>query len=166
VFELKQLSREGIGAALQKAERYRLLNEAWEAESICRDILQTDPSHQQALITLVLAITDQFRTEGAQRADEARQLLGQLESEYRRLYYSGIIWERLAMAQLARQTTASGQIAYDGLRRAMQSYESAERIRPEGNEEALLRWNTCARLIMRYPNIVPAPDEPAHVQLE
>jgi hypothetical protein len=166
MFELKQISREGVSAALQKAERYRLLNEAWEAESICRDILHAEPGHQQALITLVLAITDQFRTEGGQRADEARQLLAQLDSEYRRHYYSGIIWERLAMAQLARQTSASGQIAYDGLRRAMEFYEKAERIRPEGNEEALLRWNTCARLLMRYPNIKPAPEEPAQVQLE
>ena len=35
MFELKPLSREAIPRALEKAERYRLLNEPAEAESIC-----------------------------------------------------------------------------------------------------------------------------------
>ena len=53
MFELKPLSTEAIPAALEKAERYRLLNEPGEAESICLDVLKADPENQQALITLV-----------------------------------------------------------------------------------------------------------------
>jgi hypothetical protein len=165
-FELKRLSSAGIPAALQKAERYRLLNEPWQAESICRDILRVEPGHEQALITLVLAITDQFRGEGAKRIEEARALLNSLQDDYRRTYYSGIIWERRATAQLAQNTAAAGHIAYDALRRAMELYEQAERLRPAGNDEALLRWNTCARLISGNPLIQPLPEETPSVQLE
>src|SRR5207248_11695595 len=56
--ELKSLSKEAIPAALEKAERYRLLNEPGEAESICLDILKADPENQQAIITLLLALTE------------------------------------------------------------------------------------------------------------
>jgi hypothetical protein len=166
LFTLKALSPEGIPAALQKAERYRLLNEPWQAESICRDILTIEPEHEQALVTLVLAITDQFQSAGTQRSTEAREVLARLKSEYRRTYYAGIIWERRATAQLAQQTAAAGHIAYDALRHAMTLYEQAEQIRPPGNDEALLRWNTCARLISSNPRIRPLPEEAPQVQLE
>src|SRR5205809_2184265 len=36
-----------------KAERYRLLNEPGEAESICLDILVVDPENQHAIIMLI-----------------------------------------------------------------------------------------------------------------
>ena len=55
MFELKRLSEEAIPAALEKATRYRLLNEPAEAESICHDVLQIDPENQQALVVLLLA---------------------------------------------------------------------------------------------------------------
>ncbi|MGH7468245.1 MAG: hypothetical protein ACRENP_09690 [Longimicrobiales bacterium] len=165
-FTLKALSPEGIPAALQKAERYRLLNEPWQAESICRDILTIDAAHEQALITLVLAITDQFPSAGTQRSAEARQVLAQLTSEYKRAYYSGIIWERRATAQPALHTAAAGHIAYDALRHAMSFYEQAERIRPAGNDEALLRWNTCARMISGHPHIRPLREDVPQVELE
>jgi len=42
-FELKTLSPESVPRALAKAERYRLLNEPVEAESICLDVLAVDP---------------------------------------------------------------------------------------------------------------------------
>ena len=58
--ELKAISKEAVAAALEKAERYRLLNEPRESESICRDALRTSPGHQHALITLLLSLTDQF----------------------------------------------------------------------------------------------------------
>ena len=64
-FELKTLSPEAVPAALEKAERYRLLNEPGEAESICRDALEVDPDNQEALVTLLLALTDQFDTDAA-----------------------------------------------------------------------------------------------------
>ena len=59
-FEPKPISRESVPAALQKAERYRIINDPSSAESICLDVLTVDPENQQALVTLLLAITDQF----------------------------------------------------------------------------------------------------------
>ena len=52
--ELKPISTAAVPAALEKALRYRLLNEPAEAESICRDVLLADPGNQEALVTLVL----------------------------------------------------------------------------------------------------------------
>ena len=72
-FELKPLSKSAIPAAIQKAERYRLLNEPQEAESICLDILAIDPDNREAPVVLLLALTDQFdegRPDCVQRADE------------------------------------------------------------------------------------------------
>jgi hypothetical protein len=166
MFELKTLSKDGVEAALLKAERYRLLNEAWQAESICRDVLHADPDNQRAITTLVLALTDQFRTEGAHRTEEARSLLAQLKSEYARCYYAGIICERRGMAQLHRRTVGSGYVAYDWLRQAMEWYEKAEAIRPAGNDESILRWNTCVRLINRHEELQAAPQNEVPAQLE
>ena len=42
MFELKPISTAAIPRAVAKAERYRLLNEPQEAESICRDVLRVD----------------------------------------------------------------------------------------------------------------------------
>lgn len=166
MFELKKLTRAGIEAALKKVERYRLLNEPWEAESICLDILDTDPDNQQALIMLLLSLTDQFKSERGAKVAEARELLSRLSGEYERLYYSGIICERQAAVHLDRHAAAGGPIAYDWLRQAMEWYEKAERIRPAGNDDALLRWNTCARAIMRHDHVRPAESERFHPLLE
>src|SRR5919197_2893888 len=86
MYQLKPLSRDGIPAALRKAERYRLLNDPWEAESICRDVLAIDGENQEALIILILALTDQFAAEGCEM-ETARALLPRLQGEYRRAYY-------------------------------------------------------------------------------
>lgn len=166
MFELKLMSREGIESALQKAERYRLLNEAWQAESICRDVLRIEPDNQRALTALILSLTDQFRTEGAAPGEEARELLHQLTSEYARCYYAGIICERRGMAQLNRNVPGSGYIAWDWLRQAMQWYEKAEALRQPGSEDALLRWNTCARVMDRHDHVRPAPEQDMPDQLE
>jgi len=58
--ELKSLSVEGIPAALERAQRYRLLNEPSQAESICLDILATEPENQPAITLLLLSLSDQF----------------------------------------------------------------------------------------------------------
>ena len=60
MFALKPISHESVTGALAKAERYRLLNEPGEAESICCDILEIEPRNQPALISLLLALTDQI----------------------------------------------------------------------------------------------------------
>jgi hypothetical protein len=149
MFELKSLSKEGIAAALDKAERYRLLNEPRQAESICLDILEIEPEHQKALVILLLSITDQFSRPAPDAARRARELLPRLRDEYERTYYAGIIFERQAREILERGTLGGESQAYDWFRSAMDLFEKAESIRPPGNDDALLRWNTCARSIMR-----------------
>ena len=140
MFELKRLSTEAIPGALERAERYRLLNEPSEAASICRDVLAVEPENQQALRTLFLALTDKFRRHLATAVTEAREILERLEEGYPRTYYEGILWERRAKACLHKPGPHSGHIAYDSLRRAMDCFESAAEQRPPGNDDALLRW--------------------------
>ena len=158
MFELKPLATEAIPRAFEKAERYRLLNEPGQAESICLDILRIDPENQQALITLLLALTDEFDKRLTEAANQARDVLLRLRSEYDRAYYGGIICERQARAQLHPGQPGSGVIAYHWLREAMSQYEKAEALRPPGNDDAILRWNTCARLIMRTRHLMPAEE--------
>jgi hypothetical protein len=149
MFALKPLSREGIPAALDKAMRYRLLNEPGEAESICLDVLRIDPDHQQALVTLLLALTDRFGKSYAVGVTKAQEVLPRLRDAYEQAYYAGLIGERRAKAQLHQGGPGSGFEAYEFLREAMTWYEKAETLRPAGNEDALLRWNACARIIMQ-----------------
>ena len=159
-FELKTLSPDAVPAALEKARLYRLLNEPGEAESICRDVLEVDPDNQDALIMLLLALTDQFDTEAASAAiADARPLIEQLTDAYARAYYAGIVYERRAKAQLRHSMPGYGPRAYEWLRQAMASYEKAEVIRPADNDDALLRWNACARLLMRDKHLTPAIEE-------
>jgi hypothetical protein len=158
-FTLKPLSPEAVPRALAKAERYRLLNEPGEAESICRDALEADPDNQEALVMLLLALTDQFDDEGTPAVAQATTCAEQIRSEYDRAYYTGIVWERRAKARLKRGVPDCGPRAYEWLGQAMTSYEKAEAVRPAGNDDALLRWNACARLIMSDRRLVPAPDE-------
>jgi hypothetical protein len=158
MFELKPLSPEAIPAALAKAERYRLLNESWEAESICLDILQLQPDHQDAIVTLLLALTDQFRDGAPNIVSRARELLGRMQDEYRRAYYEGIVFERRAKAVLDQHTPGSGPMVYEWLRQAMQCYERAAAVRPAGNDDALLRWNTCVRVLERRSHLAPRED--------
>jgi len=155
MFPLKQLSQAAIPRAIEKAEHYRLLNQPWAAESICLDILAAEPGHQRALRLLLLSLTDQFGSDMGSGVERAREALTQLTSEYERTYYAGIVCERRAKAQLDHRAPGAGFIAYEWLREAMTWYEKAEHVRPEGNDDALLRWNTCARLLNESPHIVP-----------
>src|SRR5256886_1573632 len=145
--QLKPLSQEAIPAALEKAERYRLLNEPAEAESICLDDLRTDPENQSALITLLLAVTDRFGKGYGVSDTQAKELLARVKGGYERAYYTGILAERRAKAKLAQGTPGSRHHAHDGFRGAMGWFEKAGALRSSGNEDALLRWNTCARII-------------------
>ena len=156
MFELKRLSTTAIHAALAQAERYRLLNEPAEAESICLDILRIDPAHQEALVTLVLALTDQFPDSGhARAAADAEKVLVRIQDEYKRLYYTGIVRERRGKAVLRSDRPGSGHSVQEWLQEAMSCYERAEAIRPAENDEAILRWNTCARLLMTIKTTAP-----------
>ena len=166
MFELKRLTRQAIPAALEKAERYRLLNEPAEAESICLDVLAIEPGNQRALITLLLALTDQFSEEVPGTHRRAEELLPHLASEYDRAYYAGIVSERRAKALASRSIPGSDSQAYQGFLAAMQWYERAEASRPAGNDDALLRWNRCARFLLAHPHLAPGPEERVEQPLE
>ena len=159
-YELKPISKGSIPGALAKAERYRIINDPSSAESICLDVLQVDPENQEALVTLLLAITDQFTERPAEGARRAQEVLQRLDNEYKRLYYAGIISERAAKAHLRRGVMGSGELAYHLFREAMEWYEKAEARRPAGNDEAILRWNTCSRILARDEHIRPRTEEP------
>jgi hypothetical protein len=147
--DLKRISREAIPRAVQKAERYRLLNQSWATESICLDILEVDGGNQQVIVMLLLALTDQFAAETYELTRRAQALLGRITDPYQRAYYEGIIHERLAHAQLAHTALQAEAMAYESLRSAMEAYERAETLRAPGNDDAILRWNTCARTLDR-----------------
>ncbi len=158
--QLKSITREGIPAALEKAERYRLLNDSSAAESICLDVLEIDPANQQALVSLLLSITDQFNDEIADGVRRARALLPHLADEYERTYYAGIIYERRGHAQLHLGALGSSEVAAESFRQAMKCYEKAEQMRPAGNDDAILRWNTCVRTLAKHERV------PGHHEFE
>jgi len=156
-FDLKSISVESIPEALKKVERYRLLNEPTLAESICLDILAIVPDHQQAIISLLLARTDQFHQQLPAR--EAQEILARIKGDYEQEYYAGIIWEREGHARIRKGGSGAGPSAYHALREAMTHYDRAIGFASPGNDDAILRWNTCARVIMQNPEVRPLPDE-------
>ena len=158
MLELKPISKESIPKALIRAKHYRLLNEPWQAESICRDILKVEPNHQLAVLYLILAITDQFGSVNSSSFPEAKGLCAQLTSEYEQLYYRGIISERLGKATLSRTSPRVKYIAYEHYRSAMAFYEKAEKIGPSDNQDAVLRWNACIRGIKEF-KLKPSQDQ-------
>jgi hypothetical protein len=165
-FQPKPITKDAIPAALQKAERYRIINDPTSAESVCLDVLAVSPENQQALVVLLLAITDQFGAAPTEGVRRAREVLPHLQDEYKRAYYAGIICERCAKAQLRSGAPGSGEMAYQWLRDAMSWYETAESRRPPGNDESILRWNTCVRLLARHPQLKPGTEEPIALSLE
>lgn len=156
MFELKLLSQEGVPGALAKAERYRLLNQPWEAECIYSDVLEVDPDNQDAAVGLLLAITDQFDQGPPDAVRQARAVLPRIRDEYQRAYHAGIVCERRAKVLLDQARPGSGATTYELLGEAKAWYEKAEALRPAGNDDVLLRWNACARLLMRHPRAVTA----------
>lgn len=146
--KLIRVTQEAVPRALSKAERYRLLNQAGQAESICRDVLAVDPTNQEALIVLVLSLTDQFEQKVTSK--EALHIVEGLPNEYHRAYYSGIIHEREAIAQFRRRPDyRSRRAAYALFQNAMEWYRKAQAIRPADDDEAVLRWNACVRFLER-----------------
>jgi hypothetical protein len=150
MIQLKSISLDAIPGALERVERYRLLNEPELAESICEDVLAIEPDNQSALVMLLLSLTDQFHNERADCRARAQELLERLHGEYERLYYAGIIRERRGLALLGRGGPGSDRSASVWIQEAMAYYERAEAIRPPGNDDAILRWNTCARVRLRH----------------
>jgi hypothetical protein len=152
--ELKLLPPGSIPLALEKAERYRLLNEPQEAESICSDILRVDPQNREARIALLLSLTDQFPTVGLERA---RQLLAGLGDPYAQAYYAGVIDERWGKAQ---QRPGGGYShAESWVREAMTFYAQAEKLSPPGVSDAVLRWNACCRFLQTLKHDAEAGED-------
>jgi hypothetical protein len=152
---LKQIPKAAVPAALARAERYRLLNEPEEAESICRDILATDATNEAALVMFLLSLTDQFPRRALK---EAQDVLPRLQTEYDQAYYAGIICERWAKGQLG---AVPGNVIYHSLRDALRHYERAQTLAALDNPDPVLRWNTCVRLIEARADLAPKDsDEP------
>lgn len=157
MFELKQLSHEAVPSALEKANRYRLLNEPGAAESIYLDILAVEPDNQEALKNIVLAMSDRFGKDYAVGDTHINDYLARLTNDYEKAYYTGIVYERRAKATLNK----GGLQAYELFTQAMDNFQTAERLRPAGNDDAILRWNVCARIVNRnnlQPHVLSAGD--------
>jgi hypothetical protein len=158
MFELKPLPDGDIAGALALAERCRHHGEPEDAESMCLDVLEASPDHQGALVQLILARRDLLDRALPGGVERARDVLPRLTSEYDRCYYAGVICERQGKVQLRQRGQRSGFVAYDWFRFAMDDYEAASRLEPE-RPEPVLRWNACARIIMRTPHCMEAPGE-------
>jgi tetratricopeptide (TPR) repeat protein len=148
--KLKTISKSGIAEAMAKAELYRYLNEPEEAESICRDILAAEPKHMLGLRTLGLAITDQFTGGPGDRYAEVQRIFESLDDPYERLYYAGLLCERRVKAQL--RAGRAPHTLLPLLEKALECFAQAEQIHPPGNDDAILRWNRCVRLLESYPD--------------
>ena len=159
MFELKRLSSSAVPSALAKAERYRLLNEPEQAQSICEDILRTEPGNSAATVILILSLTDLFPRHDSAAVPRALELAAQLPSEYERLYYQGLIAERRGRALLHRSSPGRARPAGELLRQAMDAFERAEQVKPADNDDALLRWNAIARLLDARPELATREEE-------
>jgi len=154
--ELKLLKPEAVPSALEMAKRYRMLNEPEDAESICLDILAVQPDHQEALITLVLALTDKFFESGLQPSfAEAHEIVEKLDTLYCKSYYTGIIFERRAKYHLKQGGMGAGAVAHEWFLKAMDAFTNALTSCDPNNQDAVLRWNSCARFIRRHPDVKP-----------
>lgn len=153
MYELKPIRRDAVPAALEKAERYRLLNQPRQAESICRDILAADPGNQAATITLVLALTDQFATGTGPDMQLVHEALEGVRGDYERAYYQGVVDERRGKSMLRGSGPVEAGVSW--LQRAMAHFEAAAGASPAGNDDAVLRWNSCARLLNRLESRGP-----------
>ena len=148
--QLKSISKAGIPEAIAKVELYRYLNEPEEAESICQDILAVDPGHQLARRMLGLAITDQFIGAASDRYIEVQSIFQGLRDPYEKLYYTGLLHERRAKTQLL--VGYAPHTLLPLVDEAMRCFAEAEKIRPAGNDDSILRWNRCVRLLESRPD--------------
>lgn len=139
---LRRIHTTAVPAALERARTYRLLNEPEQAESICLDVLAVEPAHQEALTTLILALSDQF-PKRAGLVERAKAQVPQLRGEYERLYFMGLLLEREARAHLGKGPSAA--FAHDLFLDAIAHYERAESLRPPDNDDPILRRNGCLR---------------------
>jgi tetratricopeptide (TPR) repeat protein len=149
-YELKRLPEMTLESALAKAEHYRDLNQPDEAESICRDVLDIDATHQLAIRTLGLALTDRFARDRHVVFDEALAVFRRLTSEYEQAYYTGIAWERVAKVQLDQGEVRN---AYYSFEKALSLFDKAELLGDGQTPDPILRWNRCVRALESHPDL-------------
>ncbi len=157
MYELKTISEHAVGRALEKAERYRFLNEPAEAESICLDVLAVDPDNERALVTLILALSDLLDERLASAFSRASELVARLPDDYSRAYYGALLCERRAKVHQKQGGPGSGSAAYEWLTLALAGFARALELREPDNDDAVLRWNTCVRTLESDPSLRPAP---------
>lgn len=146
--KLHDIHSDAIESALNKARQYRSLLEPQIAESICLDILHIDDTNQQALVLYILALTDQIHHgEKQSEIKLIQKTIDRLQSDYQRHYYNGLLNERRARYLITQPMSHS--FAYDYFAEALQYYQQAEKISPEQNDDAILRWNSCIRTIQK-----------------
>ena len=161
--ELKPISKKGIQKALEKVDRYRLLNNPIEAESICYDILKIDPDNQEAIMMLILALTDQF--DHGVSSNTPNKLLPKIKDDFKREYHKGIILEREGKVTLSRGLPGSHHDAYEWIIEAMEAFQKADELSQDDNDDALLRYNACVRTIEKF-RLAARPPQSRELPLE
>ena len=78
---------------------------------------------------------------------QAEEVLERIQGAYEKTYYGGVIAERWGKALLRRGTHLEGASGW--FQKAMAAFESADALSSAENDEALLHWNACARLMNR-----------------
>jgi len=161
-WELKRLADKNLDAAITLAKHYRDLNQPEEAESICRDVLEVAPENADAWRTLGLALTDRFPSAWMTLFDDACGAFGKLPSEYERVYYVGVAWERYAKAQLEAGRAHNAIHAFE---EALGRFDDASRLAAPGDPAPTLRYNRCVRALTTHPELTRAslvPHEPTY----
>jgi tetratricopeptide (TPR) repeat protein len=160
--ELKRLADKNLAAAIALAKHYRDLNQPEEAESICRDVLEVAPTDVEALRTLGLALTDQFSSDWMSLFDEACATFEKLPSEYERIYYVAVAWERYAKAQLE---SGRAHNAIHAFEEAIERFEAAAEHAKPDDPAPILHYNRCVRALTTNPELTRAsaiPQEPKY----
>jgi len=166
MYKLKKIEIRDIPSALERAERYRLMDEPLAAESVCLDVLAADPENQPALVGLLLSLAAQFKEQLLPAYNRALEVQSRLINDYQKAFYLGIIYERRAKAHLRKRGFSTGRVAYEWFQKAMAAYEQAIALRPEGNPDAILRWNACARVLMEDKEVEEPSAKTAESMLE
>ncbi len=165
--ELKTIKKENVASALELAKKYRLLGEPDEAESICRDILEVEDDNQDTLITLLLALTDKFPSSGLNPVfDQAKEIIERLAEPYCKAYYLGIVYERRAKYHLKQGGPGCGPASYQWFARALDAYNEALESCDPDNQDAVLRWNSCVRIINNNPHVKADDETPSDLLLD
>ena len=133
-----------------------MLNEPGEAESICLDILETDPENQPALITLLLALTDRF-SKGYGVSDTQANHCSRGSRANTSAPTTRGFWPSAGPRRNSRRDTPGPVITPTMIVRSDAAVREGRNVRPPGNDDALLRWNTCARMMAK--NKLAARDE-------